>query len=102
MTRSLGGLTPLKTTFGGSLVPSAVTAKATVKLCFSALQVFTGTVQLPVNLWECDEGSWKYICVLSMLMMQDKGYLTPCLNGCLNKVVKLHKFLFNVCVLLDY
>ena len=55
MTRSLGVRTPLKITFGGSLVPSAATASATVKLRFSALQVSTATVRLPVNSREQDQ-----------------------------------------------
>lgn len=58
-TRYLGVRTPLKTTFGGSLVPSAAMARMTVKLHFSALQVLTGTVRLLVNLRERNEGSSK-------------------------------------------
>ena len=69
--RSLGVRTPLKIT-GGSLVPSAVTASTTVKLRFSVPQVSTGTVQLPANPRERNEGSSMRIGV-SMLMMQDKG-----------------------------
>ena len=77
--RSLGVRTPLKTTFGESLVASAATARTSVKLRFSALQVLTGTVRLPVNSRERDEGSWKRIGVSSMLKIQDMGYPTRCL-----------------------
>ena len=79
MTRSLGVRRPLKITFGGSLVPSAATASATVKLRFSAPQVLTATVRLPVNSRERDEGSSNHIGVSSMLKMRDKGYPTRCL-----------------------
>ena len=69
MTRSLGVRTPYKITFGGSLVPSAATASATVKLRFSAPQVLTATVQLSVNSRERDKGSSNRIGVSSMLKM---------------------------------
>ena len=84
-TRSLEVQTPLKITFGGSLVPSAATASATVKLRFSAPQVLTGTVRLPVNSRERDEGSLKRIGISSMLMMRDKGYPTHCLAAIMKR-----------------
>ena len=66
--RNTEGLrTPLKMTLGGSFVPSAATASVTVKLRFSAPQVFTGTVQLPLNSSERVDGSSKRIGVSSML-----------------------------------
>ena len=65
--RSLGLLTPLKMSLGGSFVPSAVTAGVTVRLRFSAPQVFTGTLRLSVNSSERDDGSSKHIGVSSML-----------------------------------
>ena len=74
----------LKITFSGSLVPSAATASAMVKLCFSAPQVLTGTVQLPVNSREHDEGSSNRISASSMLKMRDKGYPTHCLAAMMN------------------
>ena len=67
MTRSLGNQTPLKMTLGGSFVPSAATASVTVKLRFSAPQVFMGTVRLPVNSSERVDGSSKRNSVSSML-----------------------------------
>ena len=85
MTRSLGVRTPLKITFGGSLVPSAATASATVKLRFSAPQVLTATVRLTVNSRERNEGSWNHIGVSSMLKMRDKGYPTRCLAAITNR-----------------
>lgn len=47
--RSLGVRTPLKTTLDGSFVPSAATARATEKLCFSAPHELTWTERLPLN-----------------------------------------------------
>ena len=85
MTRSLGLRKPLKITFGGSLVPSAATASATLKLRFSAPQVFTGTVRLLVNSRVRDDGSLKRIGVSSMLKMRDKGYPTRCLAAMMKR-----------------
>ena len=66
-TRSLGVRTPLKMTFGGTFVPSAATARTTVKLCFSAPQDFTGTVRLPLNSNVRFDGTSKRIGVSSIL-----------------------------------
>ena len=85
MTRSLGVRTPSKITFSGSLVPSAAMASATVKLRFSAPQVLTATVRLPVNSRERDEGSSNRIGVSSMLKMRDRGYPTRCLAAITNR-----------------
>ena len=95
MTRSLGVRTPLKITFGGSLVPSAVTASATVKLCFSAPQVLTATVRLPVNSRERDEGSFEPHRRLVHVEDARQG-ISNSLPGRYYKPVKLHNFLFHV------
>ena len=57
----------------------------TVKLRFSAPQVLTGTVRLPVNSRERNEGSSNHIGVSSMLKMRDKGYPTRCLAAMTNR-----------------
>ena len=74
------------------MVPSAATASATVKLRFSAPQVLTGTVRLPVNWRVRDEGSSNRIGVSSMLKMRDKGYPARCLAAMMNR----SNFLFHI------
>ena len=73
-TRSLGVLTPLKITFGGSFLPSAATAKVTVKLLFSAPHNFTGTVRLPLNSRVRLDGISNRMGVSSMLKILLKEY----------------------------
>jgi len=53
--------------FEGTFVPSAATARLKVKLCFSALQDFTGTVWLPLNSNVRFDGSSKRMGVSSIL-----------------------------------
>ena len=72
-TRSRGVHTPLNVTAGGSFVPSAATPRVTMKLRFSALQDFTGTVRFPLNSNERVDGSSKRIGVSSILKILDKG-----------------------------
>ena len=70
-TRSLGVRTSLKMTFGGTFFPSAATARTTVKLQFSALQDFTGTVWLPLNSDVRFDGSSK--CTRCLIHIVDVG-----------------------------
>ena len=65
---------PLKVTFGGSFLPSAATANVTVKLLFSALQDFMGTVWLPLNFRIWLGGILNCIGVSPILKILGKGY----------------------------